>query len=148
MAVAQVRGRVFDQQPAPERLLSLLDMAAEEVEAFLGIGERQQVVQESPGNRAPGQVLGNQHRLDALDQRLKAAEMNAIEVLGGAQGQSDAVKADWVVAPQLEKVIQRHRLGHVILGMHFEEGELGPDSRDLRYMRRAQPNTRAAARGS
>src|SRR6516225_8836298 len=146
MAVAQVRGRVFDQQPPPKRLLSLLDMAAEEIEALLGIGKRQQVVQISPGNRAPRQVLGDQHRLDALDQRLEAAEMTAIELRGAAQGQSDAVKADWVVTPEIEKAVQGHLLGHVILGMHLEEAKLGPDRRDLRYMRRAQANTRAAAR--
>jgi hypothetical protein len=72
--------------------------------------------------------------------------MTAIELLGAAQGQSDAVKADWVVTPEIEKAVQGHLLGHVILGMHLEEAKLGPDRRDLRYMRRAQANTRAAAR--
>src|SRR5271165_1084823 len=69
-------------------------------------------------NRAPRQVLRDKHRLDAADQRLEPAEMTAVELLGAAQGQGDSVKAHFVVTPQLEKPVQRHRLGHVILGMH------------------------------
>jgi hypothetical protein len=44
MAIAQIRGRILDQHPSPECVLHLLDMAAEEIKALLGIGERQQVV--------------------------------------------------------------------------------------------------------
>jgi hypothetical protein len=54
-------------------------------------------------------VFGNQHRLDALDQRLEAAEMDAIELLGAAQGQSDAMKADRVIGAQLEQPVQGRR---------------------------------------
>ena len=122
--VAEVGRGVLDQQPPAERLLRLLDVPAEDVEARLGVGERQQVVEIGSADRAPRQVLGDEHRLDPLDQRLEAAEMTAVELLGAAQGQGDAVKAHRVVAPQLEQPVQRRRLGHVVLGMHLEEAEL------------------------
>src|ERR1700758_348098 len=103
MVIAQVGGWVLDQQAPTERLLRFLDVAPEETEALLGIGEWQQVVQVSSANRAPRQVLRDEHRLDAADQRLEPAEMAAVELLGAAQGQGDPVKAHLVVTPQLEK---------------------------------------------
>src|SRR4029077_1134108 len=61
--VAEIGGRVLDQQPPAEPLLRLLDVPAEEVEARLGIGKRQQVVEIGAVDCAPRQVLGYEHRL-------------------------------------------------------------------------------------
>src|SRR6266446_1606085 len=146
MAVAEIGGRVLDQQPPAERLLRLLDVPAEELEARFGIGQRQQVVEIGSGDRAPRQMLGDEHRLDPLDQRLEAAKMPAIELLGASQGQGDAVKAHRVVTPQLKEPIQRGRVGHVVLGMDLEKADWGPGGRDLRHVRRAQAYTHAAVR--
>ncbi len=146
MPIAEIGRRVLDQQPPAERRLRLLDVPAEEVEARLGVRERQQVVEVGSADRAPRQVLGDEHRLDPFDQRLEAAEMTAVERLGAPQGQSDAMKAHRIVAPQLEEPVQRRCLGHVVLGMHLEEGEFGPGGRDLRHMRRAQAYANAAPR--
>src|ERR1700751_4406605 len=44
MAVAEVSRWVLDQQPPGERLLRLLDVIAEDIEALLGIGQRKKVV--------------------------------------------------------------------------------------------------------
>ena len=71
MAIAQVGGRVLDQQPPPEHLLCLLDMTAEEIEALFGIGQRQQIVQVSTADRAPRQMLRDQRRLNPFDQHLE-----------------------------------------------------------------------------
>src|SRR5712691_3712339 len=146
MAIAQVRGWVLDQQAPTERLLRLLDMAAEEAETLLGIGEWQQVVQVSAANRAPRQMLGDEHRLDAVDQRLEPNEMTAVELLGAAQGQGDPVKAHFIVTPQLEKPVHRHCLRHVILGMHFEEAEFWPRRRDLSRVLRTEADSRTRDR--
>ena len=91
-------------------------------------------------------MLGDEHRLDAADQRLEPTEMTVVELLGAAQGQGDPVKAHFIVTPQLEKPVHRHCLRHVILGMHFEEAEFWPRRRDLSRMLRAQADSRFAAR--
>ena len=51
--------------------------------------------------------------------------MTAVELLGASQGQGNPVNAHRVVAPQFEEPVQRRRFGHVILGMHLEEGQAG-----------------------
>src|ERR1700730_15356507 len=102
MAKPQVGRRVLDQQPSPERLLRLADVPAEDVEALLGVGQRQQVVQVSPADRAPSQVLGNQHRLDPLYQYPQAAEMDAVELLGAPQGEGNSMDAQRIIGAQCE----------------------------------------------
>jgi hypothetical protein len=91
MPIAEIGRRVLDQQPPAERLLRLLDMPAEEVGVCLGVGERQQLVEVGCADRAPRQVLRDEHRLDPVDQRLEAPEMTMVERLGAPQGQGDAV---------------------------------------------------------
>src|SRR5437868_1734194 len=46
-----------------------------------------------------------------------------------------------VVAAQVEQSVERRRLGHVVLGMHLDEPQMRPGSRDLRHMRQAQADT-------
>src|SRR6516165_66606 len=78
--IAEVDGRVLNQQPPAEPLLRLLDVMAKDIEALLGVGQRQQVVEVGPADRAPRQVLGDEHGLDPLYQRLEAVEMTMVEV--------------------------------------------------------------------
>jgi len=146
MAVAEVRSWVLDQQPPAEFSLRLIHMPAEDLEALSGVGERHQVVEVDPADRTPRQVLGNQHRLDTLDQCLEAAEVNAVEVLGAAQRQSHAMKANRVIAAQLEESVEGNGLGHIIFGMHLEKAEFGSRRRNLGDMGRAQADARAAVR--
>jgi ABC-type uncharacterized transport system ATPase component len=67
MAKAEVGGRVLDQQRPAERLLRLLDVIAKDIEALFGVGQRQQVVEIGPADRAPRQMLRDEHRLDPFD---------------------------------------------------------------------------------
>ena len=85
MPEAQVRGWILDEKPAAEHFLRLDNVPAEEIEALLGVGQRQQVVEINSADRAPRQVLGDEHRLDTLDQRLEAGEMAPVERLGAAE---------------------------------------------------------------
>jgi hypothetical protein len=85
LPVAEVSRWVLDQQPPAKRLLRLLDVIAKDIEARLGVGQRQQVVEIGSADRAPCQVLGDEHRLDPIDQRLEAVEMTAIQLLGASQ---------------------------------------------------------------
>ena len=41
-----VRGHVLDEQPDPERVLGLRDLAREQLDRFLGVRQRQQVIEE------------------------------------------------------------------------------------------------------
>src|SRR5260370_35985997 len=96
MAKAQVGRWVLDQQPSPERLLRVADAPAENLKALLGVGKRQQIIQVSPADCAPSQVLGDQHRLDPPDQLFEAGEMNAVEVLAAPPGERNPREADAV----------------------------------------------------
>ena len=127
-----------------DRLLRLADVAAEYFEALLGVGKRQQVVQVGPADRAPSQVLGDQHRLYPLDQRSQAAEMNAVELLGAPQRERNRMDAHRVVGAQFEQSVQRRRLSHVALGVHLDEAQVGPRGRDFPHMRKAQADPRIA----
>src|SRR6516164_4288206 len=57
LQVAKVSRWVLDQQPPAERLLRLLDVIAKDIEALLGVGQRQQVVEIGSADRAPRQML-------------------------------------------------------------------------------------------
>ena len=56
------------------------------------------------------------------------------------------MKADRVIATQLEEPVQRRSLSHVVLSMHLEEAEFGPGGGDLCQVRRPQADTRAPVR--
>jgi hypothetical protein len=147
MPVTEISRGILDQKPPAEPFLGLLDVTAKDVEALLRIGERQQIVEIGSTDGAPREVLGDQHRLDQVDQLLEAREMTMVEFLVASQGHGDAVKAHRIAASQLEEPVQSLCLGHIVLGMHLEEAYIGPGGRDLRHMRQAQADPHAAASG-
>jgi hypothetical protein len=145
---ADVARRVLDQQPAPERRLCLVDVAAEQVEARIGVGHRQEVVEVGPADRAPGEVLRDEHGLNEVDQRPEPREVVAVESVGAAEGQGDPVQADRIVAAQIEQVVEGRRGAvpdrggrHVVLGMDLKEADLG--GARPRSHRRGAPGVRS-----
>ena len=53
MAVAQIRGRVFEEDAAPEPFLDEVDIAAHDVERLFGHRQRQEVGEMLASHRAP-----------------------------------------------------------------------------------------------
>ena len=58
-----VRGDVFNQDPATKDFLDSQNAIGREVQRLLGIRQRQQVVEISVWPGAPAQMLGNKRRL-------------------------------------------------------------------------------------
>src|SRR5260221_2014241 len=143
MAKLEIARRVLDEEPTPEECLRLVDVAAEKLKARFRIEKRQEVIEIRSSDRAPCEVLGDEERLNALDEFLQPDEMIAIELLGAAERQRDAMDADGVVAPQLQEAVARRGLGHVVLGVDLEEADGGPGGRDRCRVWRAQADADA-----
>ena len=67
--------RVLEQDRAADGLLHFVDMIGDARERRLGVGQRQQIVEVGRLVRRPGEMLGNQRRLVAIDERLETREM-------------------------------------------------------------------------
>ena len=62
MAKAQIARRVLDRDLPAQSLLKPPDIANDDVERLLGIGQRQQVVEVAAAVHAPRQMIGDQRR--------------------------------------------------------------------------------------
>src|SRR5438552_1325436 len=98
LAVLKIRRRILDENLPLQIRLRLLDMAANDIECFFGHRQRQEVGNVDPVDHAPGQMLRDEARLEALDDLAYALQMSAIERLGAAQRQAHAVQSDRVIA--------------------------------------------------
>src|SRR5262249_19686706 len=85
MAEAQIGRGVLDQKPTPEGSLRLIDVGADDLQALLGIGKREKIVEVDARQPAPREMLGNQIGIDPIDQRAEAREVPAIERARGAK---------------------------------------------------------------
>ena len=95
---ADVGGGIFQQHPAPENRLHSVQMIADADHRFLGIGQRQQIVQVGVGVARPGEVFAHQPRLVALDKSFEAREMRFVQGARTADGKADAVQRERIVA--------------------------------------------------
>ena len=66
VAKAQIARRILDQDPPPERVLRASDVLGDDGERLLRVRQREQVVQIGAARDAPGQMLGDEARLDAI----------------------------------------------------------------------------------
>src|SRR5215472_2560893 len=67
-------------------------------------------------------MLGYQHRLVAVDERLEPPQMRPVERLRTADRHTDAVQRDRVILTDpRERGMGRTASAHVVLGMHFKE---------------------------
>src|ERR1041384_5709341 len=65
MAESQIRGWILDEDLAPQKILRHLDVAADDVERFLGEGQRQQVGERRSIDRVPCEMLRDEAGLAA-----------------------------------------------------------------------------------
>ena len=138
MAELQIGRRVFHQDGPPERVLDFGDVAADHVEAFLGQRQRQQIGEKIVIDRAPGQMFGDQSRLDALGERRERGQVPPVDSLGGAERQSDAVQRNRVMRAHLFEH-GKARLAQVVFAVHFH-----PADRRQGLEQRADDGVRAA----
>jgi hypothetical protein len=93
VSIAQIARRVLDEKAPSQRRLRLGDVGHDDIEALLGIGQRQQVIKIVVPGDAPGEVLGNEERLGSHNQGPKLPEMLIREPLGAAKRQADTMQA-------------------------------------------------------
>ena len=83
--------QVLDQDLALQRVLHELDIARDDRQRLLVVAERQEVVEIGAVGDAPGEMLGDQIRLEAFADLAQPLQMIAVEAGGAAERQADAV---------------------------------------------------------
>ena len=78
----------------PKRLLHLVDVVADAGKRLGVVGNRQKVVEIDAVMGRPGEMLGEQRRLVAVDQALEPREMLAVERPGAADRQRHAMQRE------------------------------------------------------
>src|SRR6185437_4341023 len=110
--------------------------------------QRQQLVRVAPVDRGPGQMLGNERRLEAAHQRLEAREVAFVERIGGAERKADAVQAQRIErAGALERRERRAAVGEEVLAVDLDQRERWTARDELLVVRRAKPDA-GAGRGA
>ncbi len=142
MAVAQIGRCVLDEDPAPEKILCDLDVAANDRERLLGERQRQEIGKVRAADRAPGKMLGYEPRADALRQVSQPREVPLVEPVGAAERQPHAVERNRIVAPDRVENHERLSAAHVVLGVHFEPRHRRPFLQHGAVVREAQPDSR------
>ena len=127
--------RVLEQDRAADRLLHFVDVIGDACERRPRVGQRQQVVEIGRVVGRPGEMLGNQRRLVAIDERLETREMRLVERLRPADRHAHAVQRDRIVAADAgQRLVRRAAGAHVVFGMNLEEAVLLPLGEDRRQM--------------
>ena len=123
----EVIGRILDQDRPPQRLLHLVDIVAQAVEARPAEARRQQVGEPQPVMRGPGDVFGNEPWIETLDQPAERLQMVRVEPFGPAEGHADAVQGQRITAAQvLENRGSRPAGDHVVFRMDLEPADIRP----------------------
>jgi len=123
---ADIACRVLDQDLPAEPLLHGIELAGDELERGLGIGERQEIFEIGAAEIRPGEMLRDERRPVAFDDAREAIEMAPVETIGTAERQPDAVDRERkAVADALEHAMRRAAIAHEVLGVDLEPGGLG-----------------------
>src|SRR6266404_5332363 len=86
------------------------------------VGQRQEIVEISGLVGRPGEMLGDQWRLIALDEMLKTRQMRPVERPLATDRHAHAVQRYRVVAPYgFEGPMRGSARAHIVLGVDFEE---------------------------
>lgn len=121
-----VGGRILQEHLPAERLLHLVDVIGHTGERLHRVGQRQEVVEEHRAVRRPGQVLGEQCGLVALDEMVQPLQVIPIERPIGADRQADAVQRERITVTDLREIaVRRAARSHVVLGVNLEKADGG-----------------------
>ena len=124
MLERHVGRHVLDEQRLAEEILGFADLARQQFHGFVGVGQRQQIVEILAAGVAPAGVLGNQRGFEAGDGALHAREVLAIDAVGGPQSKPDAMQAEWVVSARaLERARRRAALVKIVFGVRFDPAD-------------------------
>ena len=118
---AQIERGVLDQDLAADRVLGDVDVAGDDLQCLSRAREGQQVGEAGLAMARPGEMLGDEERLETVAERLQAGELDAVGLLGTGERQADAVDRQRMsLAQRLEHGQARAAVDHVVLGMDLE----------------------------
>ncbi len=121
-AEQDVGRRIFEQQRPGDGLLHLVDVIAHRRERRFRVGQRQQVVEIDALVSRPGQMLGDERWLVALNERAEARKMRLVQALRAADRHAHAMQRNGVVATDgLEGAMRRTAGAHVVFGVDLEK---------------------------
>src|SRR3546814_5435617 len=110
-------------------------MLAYALQCLRGIGQRQQVVHEHIAVTGPGQMLGKRLRRVTRNQRSQLIEVGTIERAGTTDRQPDTMNRQRVVlADPAQVMLECAAFDQIVLGMAFEEREIGQRIENLLKM--------------
>ena len=117
-------------------------------ERFVGVRQRQQVVEVPAADPAPAQVLGDERGLGALDQARELREVGAVERVRAAERHAHAVQRQRIVGANARERRQRGSAVHVVvLAVDLEPRHRRTLGEHLPDVRRAQADAGAGERG-
>ena len=149
VAELHVGRRVLEQHARRQRLLRLVDVAADDGQRLVVVGQRQQVGEEALVVARPGEVLGKLRRLVAADQALEPRQVVAVERPRRADRQPDPMQRQRIAgADRLQPAMRRPAVAHVGLGVDLEEADLARAGEDRREMLGLEADAGAARQGT
>src|SRR4029434_5216156 len=81
VAKAEICRWVFDGDLPPQAILQATDVAGDDIQCLLRVGQRQQVMEVAPRERAPRQMLRDQCRLESVDELGDLVEMGFVDAV-------------------------------------------------------------------
>src|SRR5262249_60514152 len=139
---AERRRRIPPEDAPAEPLLDLLDMSGDQAERLQRVGQGKQMIEIGAAPRAPGQMPGDQARLDDVGKATEAVEMMPIERTGRAERQTHPVERDRVVSAHALERGEGSGVGHVVLRVHLDPGDGGTPGQELAHVRSPEPDAR------
>ena len=119
--VGDVARHVLQHQAAAEMVLHAPHALGDVVERFLGVRQRQQVVHVEATQAREAQMVGNPHRLHAIDEGGEVVEIAPVQRIDRADGQRHTVQRHRIVAADAVEPVQRGATRHhVVFREHFE----------------------------
>ena len=124
MFEGHVGGHILEKQAGAQRVLGFADLARQHFDGFVGVRQRQQIIEEFAARMTPAGVLGDERRFEALDGAFHTGEVFAIDAVGRPQSQADAVQAQRVVRTgALERAYRGSALVEIVFGVRFDPAD-------------------------
>ena len=136
---ADIARRIFDQHRPAEQALGQINILADQIKRFLGIGQRQQVMRIERCGARPAQMVGDEQRFDLVDQSAQPGEVGPVKPVRRPDRQRNPVQGDRVAIPDLAKDMPgTPAIDHEIFRNDFDKIHRDATAQKVRIMLLAQ----------
>src|SRR5258708_9842131 len=142
MPELQVGGRIRDEDPALEVILTLRDVPADDPERLFGQRQRQEISEVVPRSNAEGKMLRHEPGLSPLDELPHPREVLRVQPLRTSERQARAVKRHGVVAADRVKIPRPASSPQPVLCVHLEPRPAGLPPQGFPSSAKTPPNPR------